>query len=354
MVDLLPNRSRHINAQVNERTPMKALVYTQPNEVQLLDHPDPTLQPEEVILKIEAVGICGSDMHAYHGHDPRRKPGLILGHEFCGTVVESASSRYATGTRVTGNPLITCGICEYCVQGRNNLCSHRTMVGMTRPGAFAQFMSIPAASLIDMPQDMPAAHAAATEPAATALHAINLSMRALVRPIQECRVLVLGGGAIGMLSALLLKNYGCSDTTVAEVNPLRRQQIEQHAQVATYNPKDTTPAESSFDFVIDAVGSKITRNTAFASIKAGGVIMHIGLQDWASEIDMRRLTLAEITLLGTYTYTTADLRATVQAIHRGAFGSLAWLDERPLSAGAQAFADLDQGRCASAKVILCP
>jgi 2-desacetyl-2-hydroxyethyl bacteriochlorophyllide A dehydrogenase len=333
---------------------MKALVYTQPNEVQLLDQPDPSLQAGEVILKIDAVGICGSDMHAYHGHDPRRKPGLILGHEFCGTVVESASSQYAKGTRVTGNPLITCGVCEYCVQGRNNLCSNRTMVGMTRPGAFAQYMSIPAASLIDMPQDMPATHAAVTEPAATALHAINLSMRALIRPIQECRVLILGGGAIGMLAALLLKNYGCMDTTVAEVNSLRRQQIEQYAQVKTYNPKDSSPAENAFDYVIDAVGSKITRNTAFASVKAGGVIMHIGLQDWASEIDMRRLTLAEITLLGTYTYTTADLRATVQAIARGAFGSLEWLDVRSLAEGSQAFVDLDKGQVASAKVILQP
>jgi 2-desacetyl-2-hydroxyethyl bacteriochlorophyllide A dehydrogenase len=333
---------------------MKALVYTQPNEVQLLERPDPSLEAGEVILKIEAVGICGSDMHAYHGHDPRRKPGLILGHEFCGTVLESASAQYVKGTRVTGNPLITCGVCEYCVQGRNNLCSNRTMVGMTRPGAFAQYMSIPAASLIDMPQDMPAAHAAVTEPAATALHAINLSMCALVRPIQECRVLVLGGGAIGMFAALLLKNYGCMDTTVAEVNPLRRQQIEQYARVNTYNPKDTSPAENTFDYVIDAVGSKITRNTAFASVKAGGVIMHIGLQDWASEIDMRRLTLAEITLLGTYTYTTADLRATVQAIHRGAFGQLEWLDARPLADGAEAFRDLDKGSVASAKVILCP
>ncbi len=333
---------------------MKALIYTQPNEVQLLDRADPVLDPGEVILKIEAVGICGSDMHAYHGHDPRRKPGLILGHEFCGTVVESASAQYPKGIRVTGNPLITCGTCEYCVQGRNNLCSNRTMVGMTRPGAFAQFMSIPAASLIDMPQDMPAAHAAVTEPAATALHAINLSMRALVRPVQECRVLILGGGAIGMLAALLLKNYGCADITVAEVNPLRRGQIEQYAQVNTYNPKETHPAENAFDYVMDAVGSKITRNTAFASVKAGGVIMHIGLQDWASEIDMRRLTLAEITLLGTYTYTTADLRAVVKLIHQGAFGELAWLDSRPLSEGAQAFQDLDQGRVASAKVILCP
>jgi 2-desacetyl-2-hydroxyethyl bacteriochlorophyllide A dehydrogenase len=269
-------------------------------------------------------------------------------------VMESAAPQYAKGTRVTGNPLITCGTCEYCVQGRNNLCSNRTMVGMTRPGAFAQYMSIPAASLIDMPQDMPAAHAAVTEPAATALHAINLSMRALVRPIQECRVLVLGGGAIGMFAALLLKHYGCMDTTVAEVNPLRRQQIEQYAQVNTYNPKDSNPAENAFDYVIDAVGSKITRNTAFASVKAGGVIMHIGLQDWASEIDMRRLTLAEITLLGTYTYTTADLRATVHAIARGAFGQLEWLDARPLAQGAEAFQDLDQGRAASAKIILCP
>jgi 2-desacetyl-2-hydroxyethyl bacteriochlorophyllide A dehydrogenase len=333
---------------------MKALVYTQPNEVQLLERDAPTLEQGEVVLKIEAVGICGSDMHAYHGHDPRRLPGLVLGHEFCGTVLESTSSAYAVGTRVTGNPLITCGRCDYCVQGRNNLCSNRTMVGMTRPGAFAEKMSIPAASLIEMPQDMSALHAAVTEPAATALHAINLSMRALVRPVQECRTLIIGGGAIGMLSALLLSHYGCRDLLVAEVNPLRRAQLETHARVRTYNPKDAAAPEDQFDFVIDAVGSKATRTSAFSAVRAGGVIMHIGLQDWASEIDMRRLTLAEITLLGTYTYTTADLRATVQAIYRGDFGDLSWLDARPLAEGAQAFSDLHQGKAASAKVVLCP
>ena len=333
---------------------MQALVYTQPNEVQLQQLPDPILQQEEVILKIDAVGICGSDMHAYHGHDPRRLPGLVLGHEFCGTVLESASSRYVKGIRVTGNPLITCGVCEFCVQGRNNLCANRSMVGMTRPGAFAEMMSIPASSLIEMPQDMSAIHAAVTEPAATALHAINLSMRALVRPIPECRVLILGGGAIGMLSALLLKHYGCTDITVAEINPLRREQLEKHAEVKTYNPKETKPAEAAFDYVMDAVGSKITRIVALACVKAGGVVMHVGLQDWASEIDMRRLTLAEITLFGTYTYTTADLRATVQLIYKGVFGNLNWLDVRALSDGAAAFRDLDQGVASSAKVILCP
>jgi 2-desacetyl-2-hydroxyethyl bacteriochlorophyllide A dehydrogenase len=333
---------------------MKALVYTQPNEVQLLERPSPSLEPDEVVLKIEAVGICGSDMHAYHGHDPRRLPGLVLGHEFCGTVLESASSLYSVGTRVTGNPLITCGRCDYCVQGRNNLCSKRTMVGMTRPGAFAEKMSIPAASLIEMPQDMSALHAAVTEPAATALHAINLSMKVMQRPVQETRTLIIGGGAIGMLSALLLSDYGCSDLLVAEVNPLRRAQLEKHAKVRTYNPLETSVTENHFDYVIDAVGSKATRNSAFQAIRPGGVIMHIGLQDWASEIDMRKLTLAEITLLGTYTYTTADLRATVQAIYRGDFGDLSWVDARPLSEGAQAFVDLDKGRAASAKVVLCP
>lgn len=333
---------------------MKSLVYTQPNEVQLQERPLPELVAGEVVLKIEAVGICGSDMHAWHGHDPRRKPGLVLGHEFVGRIEQSAAPGFAVGTRFTGNPLITCGVCEYCVQGRNNLCANRTMVGMTRPGAFAEFMSIPAASLIAMPQDLPARSAALTEPAATAWHAITLTMRALARPIHECRVLIIGGGAIGMLSALLLRHLGVRRVVLAELNALRREAVATHALCETIDPRQSAPAENSFDVVIDAVGAKATRAQAFTAIKPGGVIMHVGLQDWASEIDMRKLTLAEITLLGTYTYTTADLRATVDALASGAFGGLSWVEERTLAEGQQAFLDLDQGRCAAAKVILTP
>ena len=85
---------------------MKALVYTQPNEMQVLDRPYPSLDPDEVVLKIESVGICGSDMHAFHGHDPRRKPGLVLGHEFAGTIAESSSPLFTQGQRVTGNPIV--------------------------------------------------------------------------------------------------------------------------------------------------------------------------------------------------------------------------------------------------------
>ncbi len=333
---------------------MRALVYTQPNEVQLQQRPMPQAEAGEVVLQIEAVGICGSDLHAWHGHDPRRKPGLVLGHEFVGRITESAAPGFDVGTRWTGNPLITCGTCEFCVQGRDNLCANRTMVGMTRPGAYAEYMSIPAASLIAMPQDLSARSAALTEPAATAWHAINLTMRALVRPVHECRVLVIGGGAIRMLAALLLRHLGAARVTLAELNPLRRDAVARHAGCETIDPRSTPPAEGTFDAVIDAVGAKATRHQAIAAVKPGGVVMHVGLQDWASEIDMRRLTLAEITLLGTYTYTTADLRATVDALARGAFGDLSWVEERPLDDGQQAFLDLDQGRCAAAKVLLRP
>ena len=333
---------------------MKALVYTQPNEIQLLERAYPELILDEVVLKIESVGICGSDMHAFHGHDPRRNPGLVLGHEFAGTVVESLAPKFVVGQRVTGNPLITCGYCEYCLQGRNNLCANRTMVGMTRPGAFAEFMSIPASSLISLPVDMNIDSAALTEPAATAVHAINLSARTLHRPIQECRVLIIGGGAIGMLAALLLKHDGVMDLDLAEVNTLRRASINKHVACNTFNPLEVPAQENYYGFVMDCVGSAATRKLALASVKPGGVVMHVGLQDWASEIDMRKLTLAEITLLGTYTYSTADLQATVQFLHAGVFGDLAWVEKRGLEQGPKAFADLDAGKTAAAKVLLKP
>ena len=330
---------------------MKALVYTANNEVTYRDEPEPALGAGSVVLQIDAVGICGSDMHAYHGHDPRRVPPMILGHEFSGTIVDGTGR----GRRVTGNPIVACGVCDYCHEGRNNLCSNRTMIGMQLPGAFAERMAIPASALVDIPQGMDAGTAALTEPAATALHALNLSMRVMHRPVQESRSLVIGGGAIGMLCAILLRSYGCREVWLAETNKLRRASVEKHAGARTFDPRDACgPAENSIHFVIDAVGATATRKAALKAVRPGGTVMHIGLQDWDSEIDMRKLTLAEITLLGTYTYSTADLRATVTALDGGAFGDLGWVEQRPLSEGARAFDDLHHGRSAAAKIVLRP
>lgn len=106
--------------------------------------------------------------------------------------------------------------------------------------------------------------------------------------------------------------------------------------------------------MIDAVEAKATRVSALAAVTPGGVLMHIGLQHWTSEIDIRKLTLAEVTLLGTDTYTMADLRATVAALHEGAYGTLEWMETRPMSDGPQAFSDLDKGLMAPSKVVLVP
>jgi 2-desacetyl-2-hydroxyethyl bacteriochlorophyllide A dehydrogenase len=330
---------------------MKALVYTSPQEMIYRDEPRPTASVGELLIRVDVAGICGSDMHAYHGRDSRRRPPLILGHELAGEVLEGPGA----GRKVTVNPLITCGHCEFCAQGRNNLCANRTMIGMTRPGGFAQYVTTAASSVIELPAGMSSRAAALTEPAATALHAINAATRALTRPIQECEVLIMGGGAIGLLAALLLRSYGCRHVRLAETNALRREAAQRVAGCMSYDPSQTSkPFENDSDLVIDAVGTAATRQASLVAVKSGGIVVHVGLAEDASAIDMRKLTLAEITLIGTYTYTTADLRAAVTALHEGAFGDLLWVEERTLAEGARAFRDLDAGRAAAAKIVLRP
>ena len=195
--------------------------------------------------------------------------------------------------------------------------------------------------------------AALTEPAATALHAIAVAQRALHRPLSETTALVIGGGAIGLLAALLLRSDGVR-VTLGETNPLRRESVRRHAGCQVYDPRQDKPDTRSYGLVVDAVGAATTRTAAMDAVAPGGVVVHIGLQEWASEIDMRKLTLDEITLIGTYTYSMADLRATVAALDRGVFGDLSWVEERLLADGAGAFRDLDAGTSAAAKIVLTP
>ena len=329
---------------------MQALVYTDTCVVEIRDEPQPRPGNDEVVVDINAVGICGSDMHAYQGHDERRVPPLVLGHEAAGTVVAGASE----GRRVVLNPLITCGECDACLGGRANLCASRDLIGMYRPGAFAQQIAIASRNLISVPDGMDMAHAALTEPAATALHAVNLAVRVSHRPVAESRCLVLGGGSVGLFAALLLAHHGAVEVALAETNALRRASAQATGACQPFDPITSPCVDDAFDIVIDAVGSGITRACASAAAKAGGVIIHVGLQDSEAGLDTRRLTLQEITFIGTYTYTHVDMRAALDALHRGAFGDLAWLEQRPLSDGAGAFDDLLNGRSAAPKIVLRP
>jgi alcohol dehydrogenase len=330
---------------------MKALVYTDTNQIVYRDEPDPVPGPDDVLVKVEATGICGSDMHAYHGKDPRRVPPLILGHEVAGTVV----SGEAEGKRVVINPLITCGQCPSCDTGRSNLCANRELIGMRLAGAYAELVTIPAVNLIPIPDDLNAVHASLTEPTATALHALNLARQASPRPLAELRSSVIGGGAVGLLAALLLRGYGCERLVVAETNSMRRESVAGCVGCQVHDPINDPALEiDAFDLVVDAVGGGVTRKSAMAAVSPGGMVVHIGLMDSAGELDIRKLTLFEVSMIGVYCYTAADMRAAVQAIADGMLGDLSWVETRPLSDGAEAFDDLHNDRTAAAKIVLAP
>lgn len=328
---------------------MKALVYTNHEETEFRDEPSPIPEAGEALVGVEAVGICGSDMHAWHGHDPRRVPPLILGHEAAGVVLEGSEP----GQRVVLNPLITCGQCDYCATGRANLCASRELIGMRRAGAFAERVAIPERNLIPVPEGMDLAHAALTEPCATAWHALALAARASWRAVPECRALVIGGGSVGLLGGLILKAWSARQVRLAETNPLRRETAGV-AGLDVFDPLSEPAEAAGFDLVMDAVGATATRAAAIAAIRPGGVIAHVGLQDWAGDFDARTLTLSEVTFVGVYTYTDSDLRASLAALADGRLGSLDWIERRPLAEGGQAFHDLNANKTPAAKIVLTP
>lgn len=331
---------------------MKALIYTAPNTVDFRDAPEPEPRNDEVIIKVEAVGICGSDMHAYHGYDERRPPPLILGHEGAGI----ATTGCYAGQRVTINPLVTCGVCEACIAGDTQICRSRQIISMPpRPGAFAQMTRVPERNLVPVPDGLAIEKAALAEPMAVSYHAVRRGVRALTRPLSAARCVVIGGGAIGLCAALVLAMEGAGQVLVAETNPIRRPTVERAGPFSVYAPgASSEPVASSIDLVIDAVGADATRAEACRLVKPGGAIVHVGLLPGTGGIDIRKITLQEVVLIGTYCYSMLDFRETVAALAAGRLGRLDWLEERPLADGARAFQDLDGGRTAAAKIVLRP
>lgn len=331
---------------------MKALVYTGPHSVIFRDEPEPAPDAGEVLVRVEAVGICGSDMHAYHGHDSRRPAPLILGHEAAGRIVTGPR----TGERVTINPLVVDPTCPYAIEGRWHLSPTRQIISMPpRPGAFAELVRIPERNVVAIPETMPISHAALAEPVAVCWHAVRIGVEKLHQPLAACRVVVLGGGAIGLGAALVARHFGAADVRIAEPNALRRQAIGSKESFDAYDPgAGDAPTDNSIDLVIDAVGAAATRAAACAMARPGGVIVHAGLLPGQDGLDIRKITLQEITLTGTYCYTPVDFAQAVNALAARQLGPLSWWDEMPLGDGAAAFAAIDAGATAAAKIILRP
>ncbi|QGY00223.1 galactitol-1-phosphate 5-dehydrogenase [Roseovarius faecimaris] len=323
---------------------MKALVYT---GVETLEHravPDPEPGEGELLVRIDSVGICGSDMHAFLGHDDRRPAPLILGHEGAGVTQD--------GRRVTINPLVTCGTCRSCRAGRDNLCSTRQIISMPpREGAFAEAVAMPERNLVEVPDHVTLEQASLAEPIAVSWHAVRLGLEAVPDDMRQ-NALVIGGGAIGVAAALSLLAQGVKDVTLTDPNPLRRAFLGLEAGYRVADPDSVLGAQ--FDITVDAVGFDATRAAASAATHPGGVILHIGLGGGAAGFDIRRITLQEITVIGTYTYTAQDFRDTCAAMFDGRLGPLDWVETRSLAEGASAFADIRSGKTSAPKIILKP
>ncbi len=331
---------------------MKALVYKKTRSLVFEEVNKPIAGNDESLIKVEAVGICGSDMHAFLGHDERRPPPLILGHEAAGLIVKGKDE----GKRVTINPLVTCEKCNYCLEGKNNICQKRQIISMPpREGAFAEFLSIPDRNLTFVPENFSIEKSSLTEPLACGWHAVRLGLEKMNKDINDINCLVIGGGAIGLGSALSLKAKNLSNIFLAEKNSLRHKILKKTVGINIFNPEDNLQIHlNSFDLVIDAVGFSATREMASKFVAPGGVIVHIGLGDNLGGLDIRRLTLQEITFIGTYTYTPNDFKETANAIFDGKLGPLDWFSTKPLDEGQKGFDDILNGNEPSPKIILKP
>ncbi|MBC6442909.1 MAG: alcohol dehydrogenase catalytic domain-containing protein [Rhodobacteraceae bacterium] len=326
---------------------MKALVYTGRMRMACQQVADPVPPPGHALVAVEAVGICGSDMHAWRGHDPRRPPPLILGHEAAGRVRGGALD----GRRVTVNPLVTNPLSPASTEGRENLCPDRQIISMPpREGAFAELLAIPVENLVEVPDHVDMPRAALAEPLAVCWHAARLGQGRLHGNPGTARCLVQGGGAIGLGSALSLRALGAGDIAVAEPNPLRHAALQREG-LDVLSPESAT---GPYDLIIDAAGYGTTRRAACAAVAPGGVLVHVGLGDAAGGLDIRRMTLQEITFIGTYCYTREDFHAAAAGIFDGRFGDLAWMEHRALADGGQAFRDIHHGTVAAPKIILHP
>ena len=169
---------------------MKALVYTDHETLTYRDEIEASAKEGEELIKVSATGICGSDMHAYHGLDERRKPPLILGHEISGI-------NQTDNGPVVINPLITCGKCQECLDGHEHICFKRELLGMTKPvaraGGFAEFVAAPSQNFFPVPSSSNLQELALTEPTAVAFHAIKISEQVSFKKIHKAKILIIGG-----------------------------------------------------------------------------------------------------------------------------------------------------------------
>ncbi|WJH35369.1 alcohol dehydrogenase catalytic domain-containing protein [Paenibacillus sp. CC-CFT747] len=242
---------------------MKALVYEGPRSMNIREVALPELGPDEVIIRVERVGICGSELSGYLGHNSLRKPPLIMGHEFSGVIERLGSDvdpvhGLRLGDRVTANPLVTCGHCRDCRNGKAQLCADRKLLGAHRPGAFAEFAAVPARNVYKLAEHVSLEEGAFAEPFACAIHVCRLlDLNA------SDRLLIYGAGPIGLFALQAAQAYGLRTIVVVDRNEARLEIVRELGGIAAAGLEKLDPSWSGrFDAAIDAVGAEATRRSS--------------------------------------------------------------------------------------------
>ncbi|MDF2962926.1 MAG: alcohol dehydrogenase [Paenibacillus sp.] len=337
---------------------MKSLVWTKPEWMEIQEGAEPGITDSEVLVKVDAVGICGSELEGYLGHNSLRIPPLVMGHEFSGTIASVGShvKGLQIGRKVVVNPLSSCGSCNYCRKGLVQLCKERSIVGIHRAGAFADYVNVPAASAHVIPETLSPYRASLTEPLACSLRAARRAMAE--HPFAN--VVVFGAGTIGLLSLLVARILGASRVIVVDMNEARLKAPERLGAHRTISPaqpgyiqkiKDSM-GPSGIDVIIDAVGYQPTRQAAIELINPGGTVMNVGLGIDQTQLPINVCIRNEISILHSFCYQAQDFYDALQLLINGQIDETGWSEVRSLQEGNQAFQDLVNGNVHNAKIFL--
>ncbi|MBV9232023.1 MAG: zinc-dependent alcohol dehydrogenase family protein [Chloroflexi bacterium] len=286
---------------------MRAVIIESPGNVRVGSVPDPTPRPDELVMRIEACGICGTDLHIVDGDFQLARYPIVPGHEFAGEVVAvgsnvakmngSGEASITVGSRVAVQPNLYCGHCEPCRTGHENLCLNFSAVGVTRNGAFAEYVVVPASEAYLLPDSISLREAALIEPVSCAVHGMHC-----LNPRSGDTFLIVGAGTMGLMLLQLAVRGGAARVAVVDVNVQRLARAEGLGATRTYTSIEQALADEprGFNCVIDATGVAKVIEEAFMAVKRGGKFMVFGVASSEARIALSpfRIYNDEITIVG--------------------------------------------------------
>ncbi|CAN5734755.1 2,3-butanediol dehydrogenase [soil metagenome] len=296
---------------------MKAAVYHGQRDIRIDTVPDPTPGPTDMIIRVGACGICGTDLEEYtigplfipkdepHPLTGRMLP-MVMGHEFAGEVVEVGSevTRFKPGDRVGPDVLITCGECYWCKRHLVALCPHQAALGLAGDGGLAEFCKVPEFMCIPLPNGMSWEAAALAEPVSVAVRAVRRG-----RVTVGEKVAIFGGGTIGLLSAQMARIAGAAEVYVVEPLDNRRALAAELGATATFDPRQGDPVEwlrdqtvIGPDVTIEAAGAPIAAPTAIDAVRPGGRVVLVGVPTGSVEFNFLRVVMGEKEILGSISH----------------------------------------------------